>query len=895
MSVFKQAGARLVSLFRREALDREFDEEARLHLDLAVEDYVWRGMPEAEARRLARVKFGAVEASKDAHRDSRGLPWLEGLAYDLRFALRGLRRDWAFSLAAIAMLALAIGLNATVFTVMNAMVLRGLPLATRSDRLVYIDARKLSGARASVLYADFDAWRVQTQAFEGMAFEGGGGPITFRADDRRPMDMAMQRVSADTFGLLGVRPLLGRDFVPADELPGAAPVAILSYSFWESRFGKRADIVGVTVHINEAPATIVGVMPEGFVLVYEQSLWMPLAQTPALEGSVFGRLRDGATLEGARAELDTINRRLGATDPAADRGVVISVKTYSQSHVGPDAPMIYGSIWAAGWFVWLIACANLANLTLVRTLGRWRDFSTRMALGAGQWRMIRQIAVESLLLAGVAGALGWWITNWSVRTWAVATASRYLALDYRVDAGILAYLVAISVAAAIVCSLAPIVRVVQLGAGGALRGDARGVTQGLRGKHAGAVLVAGQMALAIVLLAGAGVLVRSLLKIVNAETGVRDLQHVLVGSLRLPSGSYPSPATRLTYFDRLDAQLRTISGIADESVASHIPVNWVPSSTLEIEGRPSRLDHGESAQFLTVGSGYFHVLGASPISGRAFNDGDRAETLPVAIVNQSFVLTFLPGEQSVGKRLRSVNRTQAGDWRTVVGVVPDIMQVPSGVQTRQHFTPLVYVPFRQQPLARAVDNGGQGFRGANVLLRAGVSANQVAQAVRAEVQNIDPDAILDDFSTLQANVAFDRDRMDAEHGELGKHAIAAPIFAVMALLLAAIGLYAVIAHSVSQRTKEIGVRMAIGAASHDIRRLIFSEGMRPVALGLIVGLTVSLAVNRILQSQLVGVSPYDPVTLATAPAVLILVALLACHIPSRRALRVDPAVVLRHD
>jgi predicted permease len=895
MSGLKHACARLLSWFRRDALDREFDEEAQSHLDLAVEDYVRGGMAEADARRLARRKFGSIAASKDAHRDSRGLPWLDGLSYDLRLTLRGLRRDRAFALAAIAMLALAIGLNVTVFTVMNAMVFRGLPLVERSDRVVYPDVRKPSGARAPMSYSDFEAWRSQTQTFAGLAFSGGGGPITFRAGERRPIDMSMQRVSANTFSLLGVQPVLGRDFTPADEAPGARPVVILSHAFWESRFGKRTDVVGSDVEINGAAATIVGVMPEGFVLVYEQNLWMPVVPAPTLAGGVFGRLKDGATRDEARAELDTINRRLQAADPARDRGAAISVLTYSQAHVGPDASLIYVWLWVGAWFVLLIACANLANLTLVRTIGRWRDFSTRLALGAGQWRMMRQIFVESLMLAGVAGALGWWITNWSVRRWAAATASRYLAVDYTIDSGILAYLVALSVAAAMLFSLAPIAKVLQLGVSSALKGDGRGITHG-RGKRVASALVAGQMALAIVLLSGAGVLVRSLANIVGAETGVGDPEHVLVGSLRLPSDAYPSAAERQAYFDRLSEQLRTIPGIADESVASHIPVNWVPSVMFEIEGRPTRPNDGEAAQFLSAGSNYFRVLSVPTISGRVFSDSDRLESAPVAVVNQSFVDKFWPGDDPVGKRLRTTAGNQPGRWLTIVGVVANVMQFPSGNDaTRQHFIPLVYRPFRQLPMAGAVNNAGQGFRGTNLVLRTNGPAQHVLQAVRAEVQKADPDAILEELQTLKANTAFDRDRMDSTHGELEKHATAAPIFAVMALLLAAIGLYAVIAHSVSQRTNEIGLRMAIGAAAHDIRRLIFREGMRPVALGLIAGLTVSLAVNRVLQSQLVGVSPYDPVTLAAAAVVLILIALLACQIPSRRALRVDPAVALRHE
>jgi len=495
--------------------------------------------------------------------------------------------------------------------------------------------------------------------------------------------------------------------------------------------------------------------------------------------------------------------------------------------------------------------------------------------------MVRQILIESLMLAGAAGAIGWWLTSWSVRTWATITESRYQVLDYAVGSGTVAYLVAISLAAAILCSVAPIIKVRRLGVSGALKGDARGVTQGLRGKRLATGLVACQMALAIVLLSGAGVLVRSFVKIVSAETGVREPEHVLVGSIRLPSDKYPDSTKRLDYFDRLDSQLRTIPGIEDASVSTNIPVYGVGSQRFEIEGRPSPPDGSEAAQVFTTSSEYFRVLGASAISGRDFNDDDRTTTTRVAIVNQSFAARFWPGASPLGQRLRLTSQGQSGEWRTVVGVVPNIMQ---GDATRQSFKPLVYVPFRQQPLSRAF-----------FLMRTRVPADQVARAVRAEIQGLDPDVTLGDFRTLKAAFAFDRDFMDPEHSELGKHAAVAPVFALIALLLAAIGLMAVIAHSVSQRTNEIGVRMAIGAAASDIRRMILREGMSPVAMGLVLGLAVSLAVNRVLESQLVGVSPYDPATMVGAPLVLILAALLACQIPARRATRVDPVVALRHE
>jgi putative ABC transport system permease protein len=813
--------------------------------------------------------------------------------YDWRLACRGLRRDWMFTLAAVAMLALAIGLNTTIFIVMNAMVFRGLPLAPHSDRLAYIEARKPSGQRAAVSYADFDAWRSQTQAFDGLAFSGPAATLAFRNGNGRPIDMLVPRISANTFAVVGVRPIIGRDFLPADEAPGAAPVAILNYAFWESQFGKRLDALGATVYVNGAAVTIVGVMPEGFTLVYEQNLWMPLTHTPGLRGDVFGRLRDGATFEGARAELDTINRRLAAADPATDRDVLLSLLTYSQGHVGPDAPMIYGSLWAGAWFVLLIACANLASLALARTIGRWREFSTRIALGASQGRMMGQVLMESLTLGAIAGPVAWWITNWNVRTWAAATATRYLALDYSVDAGILAYLIAVMLAAVLLYSVAPIGRVLQIGASGALKGDARGVTQGLRGRRLAAGLVAAQMALAIVLLSGAGVLVRSFDNIVGAETGVRDPETILVGSMHVPSDTYQTPQARLAYFERLQARLQTIPGVDAVSLASVVPVNGAGTrQLLEIEGKPNEQDRGPYIQFVTVGGGYFGVVGAALTSGRDFNDGDRLTSLPVAIVNERFASTYWPGEQPIGKRLRMTPANAPDVWRAIVGVVPNIMQ---GDPVRQRFDPVVYLPFAQGPMTRAWNSLGCCFRGANFLVRTSVPADRVAQAVRAEAQNVDLEVSLEEFATLKARFAFNRDLMDVEHAELGKHAAAAPVFALIALLLSAIGLSAVIAHSVTQRTQEIGVRMAIGAAARDVRRMVLREGMRPVAIGLVIGFVATPAVNRLLQSQLVGLSPYDPMTMATAPLVLIVVGLLACLVPARRAMHVDPVVALRHD
>jgi putative ABC transport system permease protein len=809
---------------------------------------------------------------------------LEAIVYDLRFVWRGLRRDRAFTLTAIATLTLAIALNVAVFAVMDTMLFRGFPLVQRSDRLVNIQEHRAAGGLIS--FADFEDWRTEAKSFEGLSFVAESF-FSLKDGDGRPTDVNAFVLSANTFGLLGVHPLLGRDFAPEDEIPGAPMVAILNHRFWVNRFGSRADIVGMRVHMNGSPATIIGVMPERFDFPTKWDLWIPLVQTAEIKqrgptAAAFlavGRLRDGVSPQQARTELETINRRLEAAYPATNRGVSPIMLAHAEANSGSDASMIWGSLWAAACFVFLIACANLANLSLARSIGRAREYSTQIALGAGQGRMIRQVLIESLTIAAVAGAAGWWIAKWCVHQWDVATFSLYQVLDYTVDFRTFSYVAAITLGAAILFSIAPVAGVMQIGVNGVLKGDAQGVTQGLRGKRLAAGLVAGQMALAIVLLSGAGVLVRSLASIATANTGAHDPEHVLVGSARLPSDKYPSMGTKDSYYERLGTRLRTIPGIEGATLASNLPAHSASQQAFEIEGKVAP-DDREPIGFFGIGSNYFGVVSAAAISGREFNDGDRQGSLPVALVNQSFAARFLSGENPIGRRLRSTVRNRPSDWLTVVGVVPNIMQ---NDPTRQQFKPLVYVPLLQRPPGRVY-----------FLVRTRMTM-ALASTIRAEVQKIDSDVPLEEFMTLKAHLAFDRDSMDALHSELGKHATVAPIFAGIAVVLAAIGLYAVIAHSVGRRTREIGVRMAIGATVEDIRGMIFSEGMLPVVAGAILGLAASLAVNRVLQSQLVGVSPYDPVTLASAPVILALVALLACGIPARRAMNVDPAIALRHD
>jgi predicted permease len=497
--------------------------------------------------------------------------------------------------------------------------------------------------------------------------------------------------------------------------------------------------------------------------------------------------------------------------------------------------------------------------------------------------MSRLLVLESAIVITAAVVPAWNLTRWGMAQWAALAASRYQVVDYSVTTGTLAYLAVVSAAAGVLLSVAPVARVLQLSAGGALQGEARGATHARGTRRLVTTLVSGQMALAIVLLAGAGVLIRSFTNIVGADTGVRSPESVLVGLVRLPSATYPTSQSRLAFFDRVQLRLQTVAGVERASMSGGLPVKFPGAlRQLEVDAQSAAGQGPVALPVTTTTPGYFDVVGASVIAGRDFTADDRETTQAVAIVNQRFAAQRWPGQSPLGRRLRTVDRDGAGPWRVVVGVVSNIMGADP---LRQQFKPLVYVPLTQEPPERS----------AFFLVRTDGQADRIAAEVRTELQTLDSDVTLDYFDTLEGTFAFDRDFMDAEHSELGKYSKAAPVFAVVALLLAATGLVAVVANSVAQRTREIGIRMAIGAAPRDILRMILTEGLRPVGTGLAAGLAASVAVNRVLESQLVGVSPSDPLVMVTAPAILLITALVAFRIPVQRALGVDPAVALRHE
>jgi len=803
------------------------------------------------------------------------------LLADIRLGLRTLVKNPGFTAVAVATLAAGIGVNATVFTVTDAVLFKGFPMVSGNDRVRYIGYKN---SNCCVSYPDFLDWKAQSKSFDDMAIVHGVSKVLGDATGF-PERLDVTEVSANTFHLAGQSPILGRDFSPADEAPGAAPVAILNYGYWERRFGKDPSVIGRAVRMSGTLTTIVGVMPPGFTFPQKLELWVPLVQTPSVmrrenrnTWMVVGHLAPGATMASAQTEMEIIGKRLAMAYPATNLDLVPYVQTFTQFFVGENAGVLYATMWGAVGFVLLIACANLANLMLARAIGRSREISVRIALGAGRWRIIRQLLIESVLLSGLGGFFGWFIARLGVRAYQAAMVSKsaWLILNYSMDSRVLAYLIAISIGTGLVFGLAPAVRLSRLDVNASLKDGGRSATGSGHAKHLSALLVTAEMALAVVLLAGAGVMIRSFLKIHTADVGIKTSDTVAASVFLGAAPKYPGPEARLAFFDRLTARVAAIPSIESVAIANTLPTWGVAHYPYELAGA-AQTGPGPRPRTagMIVGSGYFRAMGATVLSGREFNDADDAAAVRVAVVNQRFAARHWPGEDPLGKHLRfyAAGGTTPEAWMTVVGVVSNIIQDDT---TRQEFAPLVYMPFRQRT-----------DQGMWVLARTRVPPASLISAFRHEVQEIDPD--LDIYGPLVLDQRLEVYLDSRFYGTLFL------IFAGIALLLASVGLYAVVAHSVNQRTQEIGIRMAVGASTRDILSLVFRQGMLPLAIGLSIGLVVSLGVNRFLKAQLVNISPSDPITLAVASAALILSAMLGCFIPARRAMRVDPVDALRHE
>jgi predicted permease len=804
------------------------------------------------------------------------------LLEDIRYGARTLAKNPGFTVVAVMAMALSIGVNATVFSLSNGVLFKSMPF-DRNDRVLYLSTRNVSRSqgRAGVSYPDFRDWKAQATSFEELAAYSGMG-VNYSDKTGLPELYNASQMTANSFHAIGQKPVVGRDFTAEDEQRGAAPVAILGYGLWERRYGKDPAVIGRAVRMNDVSTTIVGVMPAGFMFPGTSDLWMPYVPGPNSEKResrgliAFGRMRDGMVLKSARAEMEGIARRLETAYPATNQGIAAVVHSFGEEFNGPQITVMFSAMLGAVGFVLLIACANVANLMLGKAVGRIREISIRTALGASRWRIIRQMLVESVMLSATGGVIGWFIAIWGVRTFdaVVIPLGKPAFIDFSMDYHVFAYLVLVSVGTGVLFGLAPALRLSRLDVNSALKDGARGSSSGGRSKYLSGLLVVTEMSLAVVLLVGAGLMIRSFLTMYRTTTGI-NTKNVLTLRLRLPEAKYAKDEDLVSFHDRLHARLQSLPGVQTASIASTLPTGGSMTFPFEIEGAPPVDEkRRDFIAAVVIGPDYFEAAGVRALRGRFFTDNDGVKGQPVIIVNQQFAEKFWPNEDPLGKRLRLFQGTKAEAWVTVVGLVPDILQNNS---TNQR-DPLIYIPFRQRPQ-----------RDMAIVARTKVPPASLGTAFRQAIQSIDEDLPIYRLLTME-------DRLAQNYWPFRVFGGLFAIFAAIALLLASVGLYAVIAHSVSQRTQEIGVRMALGASSRQIHRLVFVQGLAQVVVGLAIGLAAAFGLTRVLRTILAGsVSPTDPTTFVVASFLLAIATVLGCWVPARRATNVDPIVALRQD
>jgi putative ABC transport system permease protein len=808
---------------------------------------------------------------------------------DLRFALHLLVKDRWYSAVAVGALSLGIGVNATVFTLVNAVLIRGLPYKD-SGQLYMLGSQRADGDRTSVSLTDLRDWRAQSRAFAGLAgFNNNGVNVS---DNRSaPQNARSASLTANAFSLLGQQPLIGRDFSPADEQRGAEAVVIIGHAMWKSRYTGDPSILGHSLRIDGKPATIIGVMPDAMQFPNNTEIWTPLVPTEAQEKrdarfvQVFGRLKPDASRRQAKTELDGIATRLAATYPDTNKDVpAVRVETFNERFNGGRIRAVMLSMMGAVGFVLLIACANVANLLLSRSVHRTREIAVRIALGATRWRVVRQLLVESILLGVIGGVLGLALATIGVRLFdrAVADTGKPYWIVFSMDYTVFAFLAAVCVLTGILFGLAPALQVTKTNVNEVLKEGGRGNAGGVRARWLTGTMVVLELALTLVLLVGAGLMVRSFLKLYTLDTGIR-MDHLLTMNIQLPDVKYRTPEARRTFFDRLLPKLAAMPGAESAAMTTSVPPFGTGRRTIEIDGRPAPRpgDQSQDAGLVTISPSFFETVGVQLHRGRRFNDQDGMPGVETAIVNEKFASQFFPGEDPIGRRFRfAPPPPRSGQpappaapvWRTIVGISPSIRH-----SSPQDAEPpaVVYVPYRQD--ARA---------GLTLLLRTHVDPATLVTAVRREVQDVDPDQPV--FGVLPMEQLLDNQTWPYRvFGTLFA------IFAVIALVMSAVGLYAVMAYSVTQRTAEIGLRMALGAEGRQVSWLILKRGLLQMGLGLAIGLVGAYFLSMVMRSLLVQITPRDPVTFTWITSILSLVAIAACVIPAHRATRVDPLIALR--
>jgi predicted permease len=878
--------SRIRGLIASRTLDDDFDQEVAAHLDLLIEEHRRRGLPPDEARRLALLRFGGPMQVKEYQREHRNLPLVDTTLQDIRYAFRGMRKHPAFSLIAVATLAVGIGAGTAVFSFVRAVLLRPLPYARPEELVRVFETNPLRNwTRNIAAPANWADWRARNQVFTDIAaYEqfrqvGSGANEVFLTGFGEPQGLKSISVTGNFFSVLGAAPMLGRAFTDDETYEGKARVVILSYGLWQSAFGGDPAILGRTITLSGRGYDVVGVMPRAFFFPgRDVQLWMPVGYPPDLIPKtrrphflgVVARLRPGVALGRAGQDMDRIAKALEAEYPDTNTQMGVRLESLHDSFASEPRTALLMLSGAVG-LLFLIVCANIANLQLGRAVSRSRELAIRRALGAGRGRLVRQLLTESVALALIGGAVGVGLalaTESALTRYAASAVPLFAQVG--IDRSVLLFAVAVSIVAPILFGTLPALASARTGLVSQRLESGSRETRRLRN-----ALVGAEIALSIVLVVGAVLLTRSMARLQNVDPGFNPDQAVAF-TLTLPSARYADAAARFRGFAEIERRLREQAGVQFVGATSTLALRgttWSGDST--IEGRATT-DFERELQHASTTRDYFVAMGIRLLAGRHFEDADTREMPPVTIVNQALAQAYfrgLPVDQVVGRRITFGRPQDGGPWNTIVGVVADERQ--SGLDKMAQPTAYSSIAQRQQnPMT--------------FVIRSSAAPEAVIATARRAVADVDKDLALTSVTTLR----------DIVEGSMEGHRFRTTLlsgFAVIALVLATLGVYGVLAYFVSQRSREIGIRLALGARPVEVCRLVVSQGLTPVIAGGIIGLIAAMGLTSLMRTLLFGIEAIDGATYAAAIVALALVATSACTIPAVKAMRVDPLTALRDE
>jgi len=880
-----RAGWRRYLRFLRPDLKADVNDELGFHLEMRARDLERQGQAPGDAREAAERDFGDVAAIRDAcltiderrFRRASRKERLMTLLHDIRLSVRSLLRSPGFTTVSVLCLALGIAATASIFTAVRGVLVRPLPYRD-AERLVsiYVARPERKERGVNVSYHDYHAWRNTNKTFEDVAL-WTWSTITISTDDEAER-VEGGLVTANLFPILGVNPILGRHFTPDEEAPGTR-VIMLGYGLWQRRFGGDRDIIGRIIRVNAVPYTVVGVMPAGFGFPQVGQAWRPLATDLQNDpgnrfyAAAIGRLKPGMPFATGAADLESVMRRQEEQLPNDYRGWSADVVSLRDDLVGDLRRPLLVFLGAVA-MVLLIVCANVANLLLARGAARERELGVRAALGAGRGRIFTHVLLESSILAAAGGLLGVLLTPWGVGMFRLAFPNEvpfYISLA--VDGWILALVAALVVTSTILMGVIPSLRATSIDVGAALREGGRSGAASARGNRTRNTLVVTELALSVVLLVGAVLLIRTYSALTNTKLGF-DQEKLLAARVSLPSAEYQSREKRQAYWSAAYERLARLPGVEVVGSADGIPFSgWNVQAEMSIQGRPPVRQGDElDAHYQNVSPDYLKAIGTRIVAGRGLTTADRDSFNLVGVINETMAKTEFAGSDPIGQRIKWGGPDSEWPWITIVGVVSDFRhwRLPQPMQ------PALYVPQLASPSLSQT-----------IVLRTSLAEPRSLEAsVRSAMRDLDRDAPAYQFQTFEQVVSSSLWRQRLQGNVLG-------LFAIMALLLAAMGIYGVISHGVTQRTRELGVRMALGASRRKVAALILAQGGRLAVTGVAIGLATAFLLRKAVAQLLYGVAPSDPVTFILVPIVLVAVALVSSLIPALRATRVDPAVAMR--